>query len=220
VSDSGKDTGDLFLVYGTGATINVSQKGKSPQYVDPVAGGRSIVLGKKTGVSRVIKSETVEKEGWNTVEVIVRGSESAEHIVNGKLVNRYTNLKKFNSETKKWEPVSRGKLAFQVEGAEILYRNIEIKVLDPADKAKTVTKVGAAATPTPDALPMTPEASLAATHVRPGYELQLVAAEPLVKDPVAIAWGADGRLWVAEMADYPYGMDGERENRGDEFAVT
>lgn len=210
-----KDTGDLFLVYGTGATINVTQKGKSPQYLDPSAGGSSIFLGKETGVSRVIKSETVEKEAWNTVEVIVHGSESAEHIVNGKLVNRYTDLKKFNSETKKWEPVSSGKLAFQVEGAEILYRNIEIKLLDPADKAKPATKkISATETPAPEVSPMSPEESLAATHVRPGYELQLVASEPLVKDPVAIAWGADGRLWVAEMADYPYGMDGKGKPGG------
>tara|TARA_R110002111_G_scaffold144910_2_gene211235 strand:- start:36671 stop:41830 length:5160 start_codon:yes stop_codon:yes gene_type:complete len=209
-----KDTGDLYLVYGTGATINVSQNGKSPQYLDPAAGGSAIFLGKESGVSRVIKSETVEKEGWNIVEVIVRGSESAEHIVNGKLVNRYTDLKKFNSETKIWEPVSRGKLAFQVEGAEILYRNIEIKILDPVDKAKPAAKVSAAEAPKPDAPPMSPEESLAAAHVRPGYELQLVAAEPLVKDPVAIAWGPDGRLWVAEMADYPYGMDGKGKPGG------
>lgn len=209
-----KDTGDLFLVYGTGATINVRPNGKSPQYVDPAAGGSSIFLGKETGVSRVIKSETVEKEGWNTVDVIVRGSESAEHIVNGKLVNRYTDLKKFNSETKKWEPVSRGKLAFQVEGAEILYRNIEIKILEPADKAQPAAKVSATETPALDVPPMSPAESLAATHVRPGYELQLVASEPLVKDPVAIAWGADGRLWVAEMADYPYGMDGKGKPGG------
>jgi len=209
-----KDTGDLFLVYGTGATINVDPKGKTPQYMDPAAGGKLIERGKESGVSRVIKSETVEKDGWNTVEVIVRGSESAEHIVNGKLVNRYTDLKQFNSATKKWEPLSRGKLAFQVEGAEILYRNIEIKILDPDDKAKPAVKVSAAETPAPDSPPMSPEESLAATHVRPGYELQLVAAEPLVKDPVAIAWGADGRLWVAEMADYPYGMDGKGKPGG------
>ena len=44
-------------------------------------------------------------------------------------------------------------------------------------------------------------------HVREGYELQLVVAEPLVIDPVAIDWGPDGKLWVAEMADYPSGMD-------------
>lgn len=44
-------------------------------------------------------------------------------------------------------------------------------------------------------------------RARPGFQAQLVAAEPLVKDPVAIAWGADGRLWVAEMGDYPLGAN-------------
>jgi putative membrane-bound dehydrogenase-like protein len=59
----------------------------------------------------------------------------------------------------------------------------------------------------PDSLPMSPSESMKVTHVREGYELQLVAAEPLVVDPVAIDWGPDGKLWVAEMADYPSGMD-------------
>jgi putative membrane-bound dehydrogenase-like protein len=53
-----------------------------------------------------------------------------------------------------------------------------------------------------------PEASLTALHVRPGFRAELVASEPLVVDPVAIAWGADGKLWVVEMRDYPMGMDG------------
>src|SRR6266496_6431056 len=34
---------------------------------------------------------------------------------------------------------------------------------------------------------------------------ELVAAEPDVIAPVAIAWDADGRLFVAEMTDYPSG---------------
>ncbi len=55
---------------------------------------------------------------------------------------------------------------------------------------------------------LTPSESMALTHVREGFRLELVAAEPLVQDPVAIDWGVDGRMWVAEMADYPYGMDG------------
>ena len=33
----------------------------------------------------------------------------------------------------------------------------------------------------------------------------LVAAEPDVVAPVALAWDADGRLFVAEMTDYPSG---------------
>ena len=60
---------------------------------------------------------------------------------------------------------------------------------------------------------LSPSESMAQVHVRDGYELELVAAEPLVMDPVAIDWGSDGRLWVAEMADYPYGVDGRPGGR-------
>src|SRR5690606_28140646 len=45
-------------------------------------------------------------------------------------------------------------------------------------------------------------------RVKKGFRVELVAAEPLVIDPVAIDFGADGRLWVCEMRDYPTGMDG------------
>ncbi len=56
--------------------------------------------------------------------------------------------------------------------------------------------------------PKSPAASLAAIEVKAGFEVQLVASEPLIVDPVAIDWGADGKLWVAEMRDYPTGLDG------------
>src|SRR5262245_25292764 len=53
--------------------------------------------------------------------------------------------------------------------------------------------------------PLSPEDSLKQLVVRPGLRVELVAAEPLVVDPVAIAWGPDGKLWVVEMNDYPLG---------------
>ncbi|MBX3745266.1 MAG: c-type cytochrome [Verrucomicrobiae bacterium] len=56
--------------------------------------------------------------------------------------------------------------------------------------------------------PLSPEASLARIRVSPGYRVELVAAEPMVVDPVAFDWDAEGRLWVVEMSDYPLGMDG------------
>lgn len=62
--------------------------------------------------------------------------------------------------------------------------------------------------------PTAAEASLEKIHIRDGFEVQLVASEPLVKDPVAIDWGLDGKLWVVEMADYPLGMDGAGEPGG------
>ena len=72
----------------------------------------------------------------------------------------------------------------------------------------------ARAEPAPNTLPLAPADSMKLVHVREGYELQLVAAEPLVKDPVAIDWGPDGKLWVAEMADYPNGRDDQGQAGG------
>jgi putative membrane-bound dehydrogenase-like protein len=55
--------------------------------------------------------------------------------------------------------------------------------------------------------PKSPQESLAAMRTKPGLKIELVASEPLIVDPVAIDWGADGKLWVVEMRDYPQGMD-------------
>ena len=58
--------------------------------------------------------------------------------------------------------------------------------------------------------PLSPAASQACFDVVPGHVVELVAAEPLVFDPVAICWDDDGRLFVAEMSDYPNGDGGGR----------
>ena len=54
--------------------------------------------------------------------------------------------------------------------------------------------------------PKTPAESQQCFQVRPGFRVELVAAEPLVMSPVAFEWGADGKLWVVEMSDYPNGI--------------
>lgn len=69
-----------------------------------------------------------------------------------------------------------------------------------------------AAAAMPEALD--PQAALAAMRPRAGFTVELVAAEPLVMDPVAFAWGADLKLWVVEMADYPLGLDGKGQPGG------
>lgn len=66
-----------------------------------------------------------------------------------------------------------------------------------------------AADPVPlsnESRPLASEAALASIKVPAGYRVELVAAEPLVMDPVAFDWSPDGRLWVAEMRDYPNGL--------------
>jgi putative membrane-bound dehydrogenase-like protein len=59
-----------------------------------------------------------------------------------------------------------------------------------------------------------PAASLRSIRVAPGFVVEQVAAEPLVQDPVAFAWGPDGKLWVVEMGDYPLGVDGKGKPGG------
>ena len=57
-----------------------------------------------------------------------------------------------------------------------------------------------------DELPRTPakepNEAIAAIQIKDGYQLELAAAEPLVRDPVSISFDEDGRLFVVEMCDY------------------
>src|SRR5687768_12016843 len=62
--------------------------------------------------------------------------------------------------------------------------------------------------------PKSPEESRRCIRVPDGFTVEVVAAEPLVMDPIAFAWGADGKLWVVEMGDYPLGVDGKNRPGG------
>ena len=50
-----------------------------------------------------------------------------------------------------------------------------------------------------------PEQTLRSIELDGPYEAQLVAAEPLVRDPVEMCWDAAGACYVADMLDYPLG---------------
>jgi putative membrane-bound dehydrogenase-like protein len=53
--------------------------------------------------------------------------------------------------------------------------------------------------------PLSPKEALASFRLVPGFRIELVAAEPDVIDPVAMAFDEDGRLFVVEMPGYPNG---------------
>lgn len=63
---------------------------------------------------------------------------------------------------------------------------------EPADYASELPRIA----------PLSPQEELRSFQVQPGYRVELVAAEPLVMDPVAFAFTASGALFVAEMRDY------------------
>lgn len=53
--------------------------------------------------------------------------------------------------------------------------------------------------------PLSADDSLRSIEMAKGWTVELVASEPLVEDPVNIAFDADGSVWVVEMGDYPSG---------------
>ncbi|MCH2209265.1 MAG: c-type cytochrome [Lentisphaerales bacterium] len=64
-----------------------------------------------------------------------------------------------------------------------------------------------------DPIPVHLEAkeSMSQIEIPSGFELQLVASEPMVEEPVCMAWGPDGELYVAEMLTYMLDVDASRE---------
>lgn len=58
---------------------------------------------------------------------------------------------------------------------------------------------------------LTPDEQLASFKIEPGLEIQLVASEPMVEDPVMITFDEAGRLWVIEMRAYMPNIEGEGE---------
>jgi putative membrane-bound dehydrogenase-like protein len=55
---------------------------------------------------------------------------------------------------------------------------------------------------------LSPAEALSTFVVEPGYRIDLVAAEPLVQSPVAIAFDDRGRMYVAENRGYPDPLEG------------
>ena len=61
----------------------------------------------------------------------------------------------------------------------------------------------------PDPVPfLEPEETLKTFKVAPGFRIELVAAHPMVKDPVFAEFDMKGRLWVCEFQSYMMDADG------------
>lgn len=61
---------------------------------------------------------------------------------------------------------------------------------------------------TPPVPYLSPEQSLQHFHLPDGYRLELVVSEPEIREPVAIVFDGNGRMYVAEMRTYMQDIDG------------
>ncbi|MFN7563916.1 MAG: PVC-type heme-binding CxxCH protein, partial [Prosthecobacter sp.] len=164
--------------------------------------------------SQIVRGKTVIEPGsWNDVKLERLGSR-VKVTLNGKV--------EIDAELPVTAPGAKelffGRRCDDFAPLEGSFEKVEVsglavgRVSDPGSAGGTKS-AGSQTRPT-DTQPLSPEESAKKWHVREGYRSELVAAEPVVLDPVAFDWDEQGRLWVIEMADYPLGMDGNGKAGG------
>ncbi|MBE7496475.1 MAG: c-type cytochrome [Verrucomicrobiaceae bacterium] len=154
--------------------------------------------------SQIVRGTTVIEPGtWNDVKLERLGSR-VKVTLNGKL--------EIDAELPVTAPGAKelffGKRCDDFAPLEGTFEKVEVVGLEKPAAPATAPNIELASQP------LSPEESAKKWHVREGYRIELVAAEPVVLDPVAFDWDEQGRLWVIEMADYPLGMDGNGKAGG------
>lgn len=124
--------GDLMTVGAIRVDTTIDPKRKSDEWQEylPAAQGGVPYTTTGKGVTYTRKQANHEVDGWNTVELICKGTEAAQ-LVNGHLVSRCSNIQMQDpKDPARWLPLSEGRILIEFEASEMYYRNIEIRSLD------------------------------------------------------------------------------------------
>ncbi|MBL9144687.1 MAG: DUF1080 domain-containing protein [Verrucomicrobiaceae bacterium] len=133
---------------------------------------------------------------WNRLECIADGDHLT-YFLNGAKVNEAFECKP-----------SQGRVLLQTEGAEMIVRRYELWPLGQFnEKWNPIQASGGSDVDVREGQTKALSAAESQKLIQLDgpYEAQLVASEPLVLDPVEVTWDAKGRLFVADMLDYPLG---------------
>ncbi len=127
------DCGDYWSVAGAIVDVEGERKdGKGP-VVYKKGGKKYTVPSKESGGLRIVKDPDNERPTgeWNTLDLLCVGGTSV-HVVNGKANMVLTNSRQIVNG--KEVPLVVGKLQLQSEGAEVFYRNIQVRPIHEIPK--------------------------------------------------------------------------------------
>jgi hypothetical protein len=126
------NVGDLIALYGMQLDSTVDPKTRNDSmstFLPREKGGEPRVLGGKGIAYQKHLAGDHEKDGWNVVEVVAKGEETT-HILNGVVVNRGTGVRFVDPKGPAdgaAQPLTRGRIALEIEAAEIVFRKVEIQ---------------------------------------------------------------------------------------------
>jgi len=148
---------------------------------------------------------------WNHFEI---------HVNKGVITVITNGEKTIDRFEKEWK-TNEGTIGFQNHGTPIFYKNIYIKKLPAGVGAEPSAPTGARLAGVPDgkivvapksdgkiAGPQKPDEQKGCFVLPPGFEVELVAAEPLVINPVTMTVDDKGRIYVSESHTYRFGPNG------------
>lgn len=124
------DCGDLYAI-GTQMTVRAHQLDDKTWIYDPI-GERTNFVQKRPIGNRCRRRKDFEKPvgAWNTIELLCIG-DAITYVVNGEVAMRLTRARDDNDET---QPLAEGRIALQSEGAEVFYRDVEIRPITVVPK--------------------------------------------------------------------------------------
>lgn len=120
------DVGDLWCVDSTTARVKTIQVKNNKFQHDPQASFQTIDMRGDRFCKKSIDNEK-ENGQWNRLDIYVYGRESV-HLINGKEnMHLYDIGQIINGQV---EPLTKGKIQIQSEGAEVFYRDIKIRPIN------------------------------------------------------------------------------------------
>jgi len=130
------DTGDIMFLGTRGITWLHPDPAHAPEGQGepgmlPEDGGVPVITGQNSYVGRFPVADKLK--GWNTVETLVQADETAVFKINGVIRSRLAAIR-----DAKGEPLTKGRIGVQLEGAEVRYRNIAIRELSEPLRAASL----------------------------------------------------------------------------------
>jgi hypothetical protein len=127
------NVGDLIALHGVQLDTTIDPKTRSekmPTFLAGPQGGAAYVLGGKGIAYLKHLAGEFERDGWNIAEIIARGHTTT-HILNGQVVSKGTGVRLVDPD-KPGPPaaVNRGRIALEIEAAELYFRNVELRLLE------------------------------------------------------------------------------------------